>query len=732
MLAFPGSLRFRRLGEVESALREAAGRRDGDWEVQLGAPEGWLSWRTKAEAAAIEQSVRFTEAEFCRLNHLVRHAMANGTKLTVLRANLEQAGQTLWPTGSTDHIAMRVLGPHAVMSWVMTDVGSIATCWGCFSERYRARLKRLPSKVTVADQIMKESATQDVAKDVGEHGGITPVDAEIIATEGNRLVEKGGVHYIVGQEFGQDQTDMKTIVGAKIGPLIGPPNVYAPSTNNLVSAKVKRLDEKQVPYTGTKIDRARIGGMVRASMIGKKDFALFSKSRIQKWAEEKFHMTELKSGKWSDKRLDDSMKNLITQAYPEIKLKANVKMEPMPEGKAPRMLIADGDDGQLMALVVVKCFEDLLFEWFEDRSIKHVPKQEGVARCIQQLRRPQGGAKLVEGDGTAWDTTCNAKIREQVENPVLRHIMEVLIQYGVVPEQWHQEHLAVNEKKKFKTFFTSKWKGDGKGQSMVLKFDAIRRSGHRGTSCLNWWINFVLWVCGLFACPEEFLHPGKRNAKDLEGNMRWWNGCFEGDDSLCAIHPELAPGTSMQEKFLEWWVRQGFRMKLVHVDNAATFVGMIIACEDGEPTDAFIPDLPRAFRNMGVSVSPTIGRAYRGEVSEKEVRDVAAAAYFARAYDFAGKVPSVSRKCLQYAKDIGSLGLDDMKFRTGGDAKDIELTIESRNLAVTDEDELVLLNKMGFSTTPEELEGFKVYPWRWGETDFDSFRSSLPASWRIA
>jgi hypothetical protein len=119
-------------------------------------------------------------------------------------------------------------------------------------------------------------------------------------------------------------------------------------------------------------------------------------------------------------------------------------------------------------------------------------------------------------------------------------------------------------------------------------------------------------------------------------------------------------------------------------------------------------------------------------VSAKEVRDVAAAAYFARAYDFAGKVPSVSRKCLQYAKEIGSLGLDEMKFRAEGDAKDIELTIESRNLAVTDEDELVLLSKMGFSTTPEELEGFKVYPWRWGEIDFDGFRSSLPASWRIA
>jgi len=714
MLAFPGSLRFRDLTDVEPILREAAADRDGDWEMRLGTPEGWFSWRSSAEADRVEQCVRFKEAEFSRLQHLVRHAMANGTKDSVLRANLEQAAQTLWPTGSVDHVAMRVLGPHSIMAWVMTDEGILTTCCGLFSDHHRARLVRLPTKSKVADTNKEAGTLQDVANDgghfgpIGTHGGITPADAEIIATEENRLVEKGGIHYVVGQEFGQDQTDMKTVVGAQIGPLCGPPNVYAPSVNNLMSAKQKRLDEKQVPYTGTPEDRSRIGKMVRASMMGNRNLALFSKARVQKWAEEKFHMSEIKSSKWSDKRLDDSMRNLITQAYPEIKLKSNVKMEPMPEGKAPRMLIADGDDGQLMALVVVKCFEDLLFDWFENRSIKHVAKQEGVARCLQQLRRPQGGAKLVEGDGTAWDTTCNAKIRAQVENPILRHIMEVLVQYGVVPEQWHKEHLAMNEKTKFKTFFTSKWKGDGKGQSMVLKFDAIRRSGHRGTSCLNWWINFVLWVAGIFECPEEFLNPNKRNGKDLEGNMRWWNGCFEGDDSLCAIYPPLDPGTNMEKMFVDWWVRQGFRMKLVHVDNVATFVGVLVACEDGVPTDAFIPELTRAFRNMGVSVSPTIGRAYRGEVSGKAVRDVAAAAYFARAYDFAGKVPTISRKCLEYAKSIGTLGLEEVKFRNDGDAKDIELIIEQRNLSVTDEDTLALLNKMGFSTTPEELEAFKV------------------------
>ena len=28
----------------------------------------------------------------------------------------------------------------------------------------------------------------------------------------------------------------------------------------------------------------------------------------------------------------------------------------------------------------------------------------------------------------------------------------------------------------------------------VIKTRAIRRSGHRGTSCLNWWVNVALWI----------------------------------------------------------------------------------------------------------------------------------------------------------------------------------------------------------------------------------------------
>lgn len=38
----------------------------------------------------------------------------------------------------------------------------------------------------------------------------------------------------------------------------------------------------------------------------------------------------------------------------------------------------------------------------------------------------------------------------------------------------------------------------------VFHLNAIRRSGHRGTSCLNWWMNFALWACSITNFPHQF------------------------------------------------------------------------------------------------------------------------------------------------------------------------------------------------------------------------------------
>lgn len=811
--------------DVTRQMRDTAKSRKGEWEVRTydwedlvkerstkdlyGALAGW--WRRPHKDGRIvrETSIKLTEKEIPRILHIFTHGQRNGTKLATIHANLEQAAESLWPTGSLEHVAMRMLAvPLLVRVFSGHKVDAPGTRWslveffysiirfflalcGCAIPLTRDQLKTqlvrvddhprsasnsnsdgdnaenraskgkkeaaMPEVTTLepkADKSATNAGTQTTGlgdgnvadsdsddpleEDVPEpgpapfkHGGHTPEDAELIANEFQRTVDKNGIKLIIGQDYYGDEKDLKQVVGVLTAPTPKQPNVYNNSSNNAKAAKEKRLDEKAKPWTGTKEDKKKINRMVGEACGIKGNRAVFSKKRIQEWAETHLHFEDLKSGKWSLKRTEDSLNNLIAQAYPQMQLKCSVKLEPMAEGKAPRLLIADGDDGQLMALIVVKCFEDMMFHWFEARSIKHMGKRAAIKRAVTNLTKK--GAKLVEGDGSAWDTTCNATIRGLVENPVLRHIMQVLVPYGVVPEQWHEEHLQCNEKKKLKLFFQKKM------DKMRMTIDAIRRSGHRGTSCLNWWMNFVNWTCSIFKQPERFLDPSVRNSEDETGHNRWWNGCFEGDDSLCAMSPPMLKDDDMDKIFLGWWDRQGFNMKIIYADCRATFCGYHIACKSGEPTGFAAPEIARALVGSGVSCSSTIIQAAKdGDI--KTVKDIAAAGAIARAADFAGLFPTISRKFHRYAQDIKvSRDVSDreMSMRVMGEEgytfSDIEKAIEDQNLAITPTMEAANLEALQCAATWGELDIFTVQAWTFESIgDYESHWASLPQSWRPA
>ena len=91
-----------------------------------------------------------------------------------------------------------------------------------------------------------------------------------------------------------------------------------------------------------------------------------------------------------------------------------------------------------------------------------------------------------------------------VENPILKHIAECVFPYFVVPPQWNEAHLIANDKKRLRLVWRqhiSKW---------VWEIMAQRRSGHRGTSTLNRWLNFVCRINSRFG----------RHSKMVEGEIR--------------------------------------------------------------------------------------------------------------------------------------------------------------------------------------------------------------------
>ena len=63
--------------------------------------------------------------------------------------------------------------------------------------------------------------------------------------------------------------------------------------------------------------------------------------------------------KWNAQSFENAITEALLEVDPTYQFTTAVKAESMPEGKAPRFLIADQDVGQVLALLTVKCVEDL-------------------------------------------------------------------------------------------------------------------------------------------------------------------------------------------------------------------------------------------------------------------------------------------------------------------------------------------------------------------------------------
>ncbi|APG78093.1 RNA-dependent RNA polymerase [Beihai weivirus-like virus 3] len=583
-----------------------------------------------------------------------------------------------------------------------------------------------------------------------------------------QMIEDKKVCVVLGQDYDKSvPKDRFPDVGVIVAPCSDLPNVYTNSAGNVHHGVEERLIKKSKPCTWTKDDKLKVGKFIYAAMGPK---GIFSTDRVRSWYESHFALEDMRSSKWSESRFVSTFEGLLAQVNPTFKFKTAVKAEHMPEGKAPRFLIADGDEGQVLALAAVKCMEEVLFEVMESHSIKHVCKQEAMKRLLGHMVPPnaakKAGCTFVEGDGSAWDTTCSTAVRGMVENPILQHISRILAQTYIQPQSWAEAHDKANAAQKLKLYFKKYH------ETMHVEITAIRRSGHRGTSVLNWWINFTMWVCSLFDKPQIFLCPDARWADDVAGVRRWFYGVYEGDDSGASTSPKLcqvseADVTALKEKkitlaelgnkyrvpeasvtasisALAFWDRAGFNMKWVFARKRGTMVGCHLGLTETDsesktgcvvPNGVFCPELPRALKGA-VSCSPAIIEAVR-KGDYKTIKTIAAAAALGRAADFAGKVPTLSRKYLAYANELDSSDFEDreMSMRTVGEegmsAAAVRAQIEEANGAVSAAEEKTFLEALDYTASVEELEEFCRYPWQFDAVDqHDEFACSVPAAWR--
>jgi hypothetical protein len=271
-----------------------------------------------------------------------------------------------------------------------------------------------------------------------------------------------------------------------------------------------------------------------------------------------------------------------------------------------------------------------------------------------------------------------------------------------------------------------------------IVIDAIRRSGHRGTSCLNWWVNFVCWHCAIFENPEDFLDPKHRRGNDVAGQKRWLNSAFEGDDSLLVTSPKIVSGDNLHVAVLQFWERIGFNMKIEMRTDRALFVGYYIGLDSLGPkfneqkdTWMLLPEIDRCFGRAGVSCSPNMIEAFKKD-DRRGCMALAGAAAMSRAFEFAGLCPTISEKFLNYARECDFIITHDLNMRCGEEFDDkTELIDHIHGLNGKCHDENEILNSTGFSMTDEERNAFVDYVWGYDTLcEWEAFRASLPASWR--
>lgn len=728
---------------------------------------GPLYWCSSSTKTRIQ--VTLTGEEFAKLDKVIMNQAYAESKPKVRSAIVFQHASTIWPTHSPDDVTMRTLGAWAITQYRMNGSKTMIGTKCCFYHTKQVRLSLKSSKShasmgssptdtppTTDDPAASGSPGDDkpprnklgfVTLGAGndDHhplGGVDADDSSIRANRQDRVIENQAGVGVVGQS--SDPTNPKQIVGVVALPIADPPNVYAKEAESIESAIDNRITKKQRPFAASKDDKALIGRMVSEAMGKHPRRGLFSTKRVMEWWETHL-LQDLRSGKWTEDRLSRTIEALCSRIEPKYRLSCDVKLEPMPEGKPPRMLIADGDEGQTLALLTICCIEDLIKKHLPKKTIKGVGKREAMMRVAAELRAPKSactktktqsghtGATVFEGDGSAWDTTCSAELRDCVENPIIAHVASVMKAIMAHPESWVDAHYDACVMDKLTIHF----KKNGEFRRFII--DAIRRSGHRGTSCLNWWVNFVCWHCAIFEAPEMFLDPNIRYGTDHSGLSRWIASAFEGDDSILSTVPAIKESDELYISIMQRWERLGFNMEIFIRDKRALFTGYFLALDKQGPTGIVMPEIDRCFTRAGVSCSASMITCFKEE-DEAGCMAISRASALSRAYEFAGLSPTISVKYLRYYESLSvKTNVDrDLQMRTcGGDTEfsepDIVAEINMKNGAAMtfDTSERERFDSVGFACTDDELSRFVLRTWEYSLLkDWDGFRESLPASWR--
>jgi len=536
----------------------------------------------------------------------------------------------------------------ALLSSNQADSSTFANGWCCCSGH------------TAVLRSQKYIVLRNPKKKVVKLDDIPPVEEQIF---GKSDMESGISHVtlICDEDPDKGTRSMKDALAAKFGPTTKDRLFYESNPKRIEEAIHKRITTKHVEFDMTDDERGDLSYITDqfCDQIRGSDAV----DRIASW----LLFGDLKSKKWTISRAEMALNVLMYQLNPDFTFSAAIKLEPMGQGKPPRMLIADGDAGAVMSALTIGVLERYICKYHKHRTIKGKPKAARMTEICREAFEMKNTSEawdafMMENDGSAWDTCCKQILRELTENRILDVLFEKLYKF-FTPYNWFQEarrkadtkknyKLNMNTNKVDVCAFTngSKYTQDELAKVLckrrtMARIDSIRRSGDRGTSILNWIINIVCWawvLCGHNG--DAIAHPNGKVCVDVFGTKRRFKAWLEGDDSLLWLTGRIfTPGEL--EALEARWIKLGHRPKLFQrvKDEVAEFCGWkIIVTQYGLDESTATPDVPRMLANCFYTTAKEAVAAAKDGDAVSFAR-VVGPALIARAGSIADRVPSVAR-----------------------------------------------------------------------------------------
>jgi len=396
---------------------------------------------------------------------------------------------------------------------------------------------------------------------------------------------------------------------------------------------------------------------------------------------------DVKSKKWTLSRAEMALNCLMWRLLPEYEFTAAIKLEPMPQGKAPRMLIADGDAGAVMSALTIGVLERYLCKYHKHKTIKGKPKARRMKEICEEAFEMKDAAEaheaaMLENDGSAWDTCCSLILRNLTENCIL-DVMFDKLEHFFIPYNWyslqrrkadrsatHKLNVKPNKVKLDRLSPNARFTQMEAAKVMFRKnfkiaIASIRRSGDRGTSILNFLVNLICWAWVLSGPGGRgMVGPNGKVVTDVFGTKRRFKIWLEGDDSLLWLTGRKFLLAEM-ELLEARWTKLGHRPKLFLrvAGDVAEFCGWKICVNRyGLDGATAVPDVPRLLKNVGYSTAKeAVSSAISGD--GEAFGRVVGPALLARAGSIAERVPSIARWLVRMSQELGmKMNISDSEF----------------------------------------------------------------------